>query len=845
MRGFGKVKSGKQRRAGFGLERLGLNLFLVGALLIGGVAWYFHDAAARQAAESRHHETALTAENLAERVAALMRQHGETMELVAKDPDLKNLILAGKADALREREAELGFLFPTSIAVRILPPGLDQVDMDASPPISYAVLDMLRQAETRETPPPAEVHLYGTPQQHINMVRPIHSPSGRRIIGSIMVSFSTPILQQALSAPRNARGYGEIQQVAGNGEIVALATRGDAALRQGRPDVTVPVEGTRWQVAYWAEAPGLVNSIERLAAVAGGGIALYGVLVLLLMRWFGGLWRQDQNTILGAIRDAAGGGLAPDYQVRLSPNVWMLDGLRKLYAAGQVGRVGAARAPADRREPAMAPEAATEPDAPLPLIDDEPEFADASLLAGQIDVSEVSIDPSIFRAYDIRGVVETNLTPEVVYQIGRAIGSEAQARGEKTVVVGRDGRLSGQTLMESLIRGLLDSGCDVKDIGEVPTPVLYFAAQYLDSRSGVMLTGSHNPPEYNGLKIVLAGETLSGDDIQRLRTRIETGELERGAGQLERVPVVGDYIEQIRGDVLVPRPLKVVIDCGNGVAGAVAPQLIETLGCEVIPLFCDVDGAFPNHHPDPSKPENLTVLIDAVLENGADIGIAFDGDGDRLGVVASSGEIIWPDRLMMLFSMDVLSRNPGAEIIYDVKCSRHLPRIIRDFGGAPEMWKTGHSLIKARMKETGALLAGEMSGHIFFKERWFGFDDALYAAARLLEILSNDHRSSSEIFAALPDSVNTPELNVAMQEGQPHEFMQRLLEMANFEGAEISTIDGLRADFSDGWGLVRASNTTPVLVLRFEADDEVALRRIQDNFKHVMEAVEPKLALPF
>ncbi|MCO6413673.1 MAG: phosphomannomutase/phosphoglucomutase [Thiogranum sp.] len=473
-------------------------------------------------------------------------------------------------------------------------------------------------------------------------------------------------------------------------------------------------------------------------------------------------------------------------------------------------------------------------------------FDDKGLDAGAIEVTEGGkISASIFRAYDIRGVVGETLTPETAYQLGRAIGSEAYYRGEQTVVVGRDGRLSGPQLSESLIRGLKSTGRDVKDIGVVPTPVLYFAAQYLDSGSGVMVTGSHNPPEYNGFKIVLAGETLANEAIQELRRRIDAGDLLTGEGTVEEVDVLPDYIERVKADVQLARPLKVVVDCGNGVAGVAAPRLLRALGCEVVELYCEVDGNFPNHHPDPSKTENLGPLIHQVQEQGAELGIAFDGDGDRLGIVSSHGGIIWPDRLLMLFAMDVLSRNPGAQIIYDVKCSRHVARVVSEFGGEPLMSATGHSLIKARMKETGALLAGEMSGHIFFKERWFGFDDALYSAARLLEILANDQRSTSDVFAALPDSMCTPELNVPMAEGEPPRFMEKLLACAHFENASIATVDGMRAEFDNGWGLVRASNTTPCLVLRFEADDELALHRIQEEFRRVMLQADPNLLLPF
>ncbi len=457
----------------------------------------------------------------------------------------------------------------------------------------------------------------------------------------------------------------------------------------------------------------------------------------------------------------------------------------------------------------------------------------------------IEIPPSIFRAYDIRGIAGRTLTAEGVHAIGRAIGSVAVERGETRAFLGRDGRLSGPELSAALGAGLEATGLEVVDIGLVPTPVLYFAVCEFGSGTGVMLTGSHNPPDYNGLKIMIAGDTLAEDGIQDLRRRIESGDLQAAPGRRRSQDVLPAYIERIVGDVHLSRALRVVVDCGNGVAGIAAPRLLRALGCEVTELYCDVDGRFPNHHPDPSVPENLEALRAAVLGGDADLGLAFDGDGDRLGVLARDGRVIWPDRLLMLLAVDVLARNPGARILYDVKCSRHLDAAIRAAGGEPEMWKTGHSLIKARMRETGALLAGEMSGHVFFKERWYGFDDALYTAARLLEVLAADRRDPTAVFAALPDSVNTPELHVEMGEGEHFRFMERFAREAHFEGAAVRTIDGVRADFADGWGLVRASNTTPCLVLRFEAEDEAGLHRIQEIFRRRMLAVEPELALPF
>ena len=447
---------------------------------------------------------------------------------------------------------------------------------------------------------------------------------------------------------------------------------------------------------------------------------------------------------------------------------------------------------------------------------------------------------SLFKAYDIRGVVETDLTPDAVQQIGRAIGAEARARGQSTVAIGRDGRLSGPALSAALAEGLQASGIDVTDIGVCATPMLYFAVYQLGLGGGVMVTGSHNPPQYNGLKMVLAGETLAGEAIQGLRKRIENGDFgpaPETAGGYATAAIRAAYLERITDDVKLARPLRVVVDCGNGSPGATAPELFRRLGCQVTELFCEVDGAFPNHHPDPSDPHNLEDVIRELSRGKADIGLAFDGDGDRLGVVTRSGRVIYPDRQLMLFAADVLSRNPGAEIIFDVKCTRHLFDWIAQHGGKPTLWKTGHSLIKGKMRETGALLAGEMSGHMFFKERWYGFDDGLYAGARLLEILSKASDIDA-VFDALPDSVNTPEMQIRVEGRDHHALIAQLQREVSFPAAqEVITLDGLRVEYADGFGLVRGSNTTPVLVLRFEADSAEALARIQGEFRQVLAGV--------
>ena len=452
--------------------------------------------------------------------------------------------------------------------------------------------------------------------------------------------------------------------------------------------------------------------------------------------------------------------------------------------------------------------------------------------------------PEIFKAYDIRGIVETALTPQVTELIGRAIGSEARDRGVTAVAIGRDGRLSGPALASALARGIQGAGVDVIDVGMVATPMLYFATYHLGTLSGVSVTGSHNPPEYNGLKIMLGGDTLAGEAIQALRARIETGDLASGEGSFSTHDIREEYLQRIISDVKLARPVSVVVDCGNGVAGDTAPELYRRLGCTVKELFCEVDGTFPNHHPDPSHVENLQDLIETLKSEG-EIGFAFDGDGDRLGVVTKSGKIIFPDRQLMLFAADVLSRNPGAEIIYDVKSTRNLDAWIRERGGKPTMWKTGHSFIKKKLRETGAPLAGEMSGHVFFKERWYGFDDAMYAGARLLEILSRE-RDVSAVLENLPDAVSTPELQLKTAEGENYTLIDRLRQTARFEGAdEVITIDGLRVEYPDGFGLARPSNTTPVVVLRFEAEDEKALKRIQDDFRKALLAVKPDAQLPF
>jgi phosphomannomutase/phosphoglucomutase len=835
------------------LVKVRIQLLVAGVVLLGALSLFIFQYMSVYISRAIEQDIQKTTEQVASRVTTLVDVYRSSMGLLAKDPVIADLLMTSDSSALRNREASLGYLFPNAINIQLLSPGLMEINDAVSPPLGYAALAQMRAAENSDTAPPAEVHLFNSPQQHINIVQRVMDPAGSGVVGHIMLSLSGETLTQLLGSVQDLGGYVELQQVGAKGAPIRVSSHGDPVYNDGEPDAVRKVEGSRWQVAYWSAQSSVVYLGKTSLWVTAVFLVAAGLLVFLVLVLFkrvSAALQLDQVSLVTLMKDFRDHQVKKEYPGGLKEMEETLLFITKLAGTRQVmeeSTVAAREQDAEYTNEAGPEEQEEQPDSAFdkPRADDLIVEEDTSLDIQPEPDEPVEVDASIFRAYDIRGVVDQTLTPAVVKQIGHAIGSEALQRGRQTVVVGRDGRLSGPALSEALIAGLTETGCIVKDIGVAPTPVLYFAANYLDTQTGVMVTGSHNPPDYNGLKIMIDGETLSGESIQQLRERIETENFIAGDGRVETINVVPDYIERIRSDVSIPRQLKVVVDCGNGVAGAVVPQLLRELGCDVTELFCEVDGTFPNHHPDPSKPENLKDLIAAVNQQQADIGLAFDGDGDRLGVVNTEGSIIWPDRILMLFAMDILDRNPGGLIIYDVKCSRHLDGIISQHGGKPLMWKTGHSFIKAKIQETGALLAGEMSGHIFFKERWFGFDDGLYAAARLLEVLGKDERPVTEVFAGLPDSINTPELNISMQEGEPQKYIDHLLSSAHFDGARMSTIDGLRADFDDGWGLVRASNTTPVLVLRFEADSDAALVRIMEEFRRVMLQVDPGLQLPF
>ncbi|MBJ6136651.1 phosphomannomutase/phosphoglucomutase [Marinobacter litoralis] len=698
-------------------------------------------------------------------------------------------------------------------------------------------------------------------QWYLQFAAPVRSSVSKAVIGTVLVVFKSDHLAPLLQVSNNTLGgrLALVQTAAGSKRPVISVGSGSGT------EVSRNLMNPDWDVVYQpGSIPAPPVSPVLLALLVLVPVLLAAVVVWILLGKAQRSVREDVSAMTQWAYKVFSGERQklPSTQWDMVASTGEVLSRVSQVVEKRVSQAKATAAPKAASAPAAKPGETSEPlfendnSLGMDMLDGDDDVlglgsADAPLFDEDIPevlesaVPDVQVESEIFRAYDIRGIVGENLSPGVVELIGQAIGSEATERGVVSLCIGYDGRHSSPELADALAKGVMSAGCNVIRVGAVPTPVLYFATHHLNTGSGVMVTGSHNPANYNGLKIMLGGETLSGDAIQKLYQRIQTGDFTSGPGEQTGDDVRRAYLDRIVGDIAVAAPLKVVVDAGNGIAGELAPILVEELGCEVVPLFCDIDGDFPNHHPDPGKPDNLQHLIAKVQEVGADVGIAFDGDGDRLGVVTNKGKIIWPDRLMMLFARDVVSRNPGADVLYDVKCSRRLAGVISEAGGRPVMWKSGHSLMKAKMKETGALLAGELSGHVFFGERWYGFDDGLYSAARLLEILGIEDRHSDEVFEDFPEDLSTPELNVEVTESDKFAIIERFGELGDFGDGNVSDIDGIRVDYRDGWGLCRASNTTPVLVLRFEAETEEALERIKTVFREQLHKAAPDLVASF
>ena len=720
----------------------------------------------------------------------------DRVQAALETPGVLDALAQGGEEGSQAAAAALQAELPDLKDVAFYTPGLDEILAGDLAQFGYAKAQMLMQAQAHAAPAPMQMRFEKEKGQRLVMALPVRKDNTIIAFAMVYLPFDTVLRAFRKSHISGARL--DLRQGDGRGDL-QIASIGDGS-GTSIGDLGEPIPGSMLRIGKGEPDYFIVTTRSLQALIALALLSFLGGIAALWLRRVG--LERAMTTLRLTSKPSA-------------PELTLAEALRQ--------------APAAATKSAARPGASSRPN--------------------KLDAMEapVNIERSIFRAYDIRGVVGETLTPAVARVLGRAIGSEGRDRGLKEIVVGRDGRLSGPDMVSSLIEGLRSTGMDVIDLGAVPTPIVYFGCYHLNTGSGVSVTGSHNPPDYNGFKIVLGGETLSEGSIEALYTRIIEQRFVDGSGSLQQMDISGDYIQRIANDIQVERKLKVVVDCGNGIPGAFAPQVIESIGCEVVPLYCDVDGTFPNHHPDPSDLHNLQDLILSVKQLNADIGLAFDGDGDRLGVVTKTGEVIFPDRLLMLFATDILTRNPGATIIYDVKCTGHLQPLILQHGGSPLMWRTGHSLIKAKMKETDAALAGEMSGHFFFGERWYGFDDGIYAAARLLDILGSDPegRDPQQIFDTLPKGVSTPELKIPMREGEHYRFIEQFRARAQFEGARITTIDGVRADWPDGWGLVRASNTTPVLVLRFDADTPQALKRVQDVFRAQLMKLDSSLPLPF
>ena len=793
----------------------------IALLLNAALAYFLHgrlvaDVQKQRLLEMTEQQTQMRAEG----VQKYLQQLNQSLRAVAQQPQTLAALTSPTPDGVTQQQQVIAETIDQELAVRLIPAGSAKLNRAGSVPIRFAELDLIRRAENRQPAHPEAAKI----NDHwlLHWITPLPLDSQQPVVGTLMISFDGAELIRIFSSGDSNLGQSILLQKFSDTQPLAIAQYGQGNAAASH-EVAIP--GSNWSVKFIpsqqlvdgsTELPTLWLLIISLTSVAG----LIGALLA--------------SKLL----------VKPQSEKKLAP---------------------VKKAEEEKEKEAAAESTTTEEPIPTNPMYQNQDILDITVIEEDDDIlglnqtadhknkkastrAALTIDvPSeIFRAYDIRGIVGSELTVDLAEQIGKALGSEVLDQGDTHMIVARDGRTHSEALGEALVNGILSTGCHIIDIGVAPTPVLYFATFHMpDTNSGVMVTASHNPANYNGFKMMVNGVTLADDAVMAIRSRIINQQFHSGQGHSETREIFSDYIDRIFSDVALAGNISMVIDAGNAVTGIIAPQLFEELGCDVTPLYCDLDGTFPNHEPDPCQEHNLADLIVKVQEVNADIGVAFDGDGDRLVVVTPQGKIIWPDQLLMLFARDVLSRNPGADILFDVKCSRQLNQVISSYGGRPIMWKTGHSPMKSKMIETGALIGGEYSGHIFIKDRWYGFDDGMYAMARLLEIITLRDQGIDDVFAAFPILPATPELKISVADAEKFDLVQQLIERGDFSTGKLTTIDGLRVDFAKGWGLVRASNTSAALTLRFEAETPEALIKIQQLFKRELIKINPGLKIDF
>lgn len=794
-----------------------LFMLLGAALIINIIAGYFlygfmvKDATSENIQQSIDHEINARVKS----TAAFLSENQNKLDELARHPDVVKAVSENNADMLRALESSSAVQFNQPLGLTAFVVGEVDVNRDAAVPIRFAELDLIRRAERRETSHPEAALINDVWQIHF--VSAVAADKNQPVLGTLMLTLNIDALNKIFGAMDGSLGESILQQKFTNSaaqHIVKLGVNSSNSFYEKE------IPNSHWSIKFTPSAHLLELATESLTfwlLIMGCSTALSLFLALVLSRSLANNAQKSEQHLAPTMSEASKKNPS---QLKDAATANMLYQNQDILDIAVIDEDEHILGLHDISKKKQAGEAL--------LIDDD------------------TIPASIFRSYDIRGIVGSELTPELAEKIGQAVGSEAIDQGEQNIIVARDARIHSQELTNALIKGILRSGCNVINVGIVPTPVMYFATYHFDdTNSGVMVTASHNPAEYNGFKVVINNNALADDAVMALRSRIVSNRMHKGMGEENFREIIPHYIERIFSDVALAGNVSLVIDAGNAVPGIVAPQLFEELGCEVTQLYCELDGNFPNHDPDPTQEKNLQALIAKVQEVNADMGVAFDGDGDRLVVVTPKGDIIWPDRLLMLFAKDVLSRHPGADVLFDVKCSRQLNQVISGYGGRPIMWKTGHSPMKAKMVETGALIGGEYSGHIFIKDRWYGFDDGIYAMARLLEIITLRDQKIDDIFAAFPQLVTTPEIKIAVPDKVKFALIKSLTEKGDFQNGNMTTIDGIRVDYSKGWGLVRASNTSPALTLRFEAENTEALTIIQQVFKRELLKIDSTLAVDF